>query len=640
MMKVGILFMVTIIFISTGWGAEYGGINSFNYDLCLAVAKKYGVAHKVVSVTSIISESVKQAAKNNGVELIGLKEDELNRADLIIDIVQEYCHYSSMVYWIGHDIKTGAIACECAQKRGDKFVFIHHMDYISYYAFKACNGKRASEKENEQISLLKKADFVFAVGPLLRDSARKKIDEEKKVHMLIPGLAEVEEIKNKNNKTVALTFGRVEKDNDIIKQTNLAIAGFSKAVGTSKFLFSKNKPMMRVIGCDSDTSNEYKEVQKIGEKYAEELINVIPIPYTLNRNELFDYIKRSGFCLMLSYHEGFGLTGYEAIAAGLPLICSVNSGLYKFLDEELVPPLSGWVHGIEVEGQLNEDAEENYTKKDLNKVSETICTVISDYDSSKENAIKLRRELLKRGYTWENCAENFVSVLLTIVADKKQEIKKDVICCQEECKKGRKLSEFIECYLLPSFCLAILELQHSDNLEAFMRCIVVKYTQDGKNRFTVFSAKNSIDVLGMVQKVRGTKRLRPKNYGVVGIMNRERVPVFYNFEDKVCYALSLGGNAEKISCPKNMGSKDKRIALMVAPMFYNNEIVGVLSFDFFQTDLESKNILKRIEKDDKELGRILYCASLFAATTTEILASEFERDVEYLKLDRKEEYYD
>lgn len=629
--------MITFIFISTGWGAEFGGINSFNYDLCLAVAKKYGTTQKIVSVTGIVSESVKRMARDSGIELIGLEDDEINNKDLVIEVVQEYCHYASMVYWIGHDIKTGAIACACAKERGEKSVFIHHMDYISYYAFKSCSGRKASERENEQISLLKRADFVFAVGPLLRDSAKNKLGEEKEIHMIIPGVAEITEVKNKDNKTVALTFGRVEKDNDIIKQINLAIAAFGKVVGSNKFLFSKNKPMMRVIGCDSDTSEEYKEIQNLGEKYAGELINIIPMPYTKNRSELFDYIRRSGFCLMLSYHEGFGLTGYEAIAAGVPLICSVNSGLYKFLEQELNPPLNGWVYGVEIEAQLNETSDEKYTDNDLNKVSETICKVISDYDTSKENAIKLRSALLEKGYTWENCAEKFVSILSYLDNEKHFQIKKNLIRYEEEIKRGRKLSEFIEHYLLPSFCLSILELQHSDNLEAFMRCIVVKYTQDKKNRFTVFSAKNSIDILGIVQKVRGTKRLRPRNYGVIGTMNKEKVPVFYDFEDKVCYALSLGGNAEKISCPQNMGSKDKRIALMVAPMFYNNEIIGVLSFDFFQTNLESKNVLKRIKKDDKELGRILYCASLFAATTTEILVSEFDRDVDYLKLDRKEE---
>ena len=61
-MKVGNC-MITFIFISTGWGAEYGGINSFNYDLCLAVAQKYKGKHKVISVTRTISDSIKKDAK-------------------------------------------------------------------------------------------------------------------------------------------------------------------------------------------------------------------------------------------------------------------------------------------------------------------------------------------------------------------------------------------------------------------------------------------------------------------------------------------------------------------------------------------------------------------------------------------------
>lgn len=629
--------MITFIFISTGWGAEYGGINSFNYDLCSAVARKYSGVHKVISVTHIISESMKKDAKKNGIELIGLDAEELSNPNSIVDAVQDYCKFDSMIYWIGHDIKTGAVACKCSKQRGDKSVFIHHMDYASYYAFKSFNGEEATKRENEQTKLLKMADFIFAVGPLLRDSARKKVNGKKEVNMIIPGLADMGTIKGDDNKTVALTFGRVEKDNDIIKQTKLAIAAFSKAVGENEYLFEKNPPMMRVVGCDSNDSEEYKKIIDFASSYSKKLINILPVPYTKDRNKLFEYLQQSGFCLMLSYHEGFGLTGYEAISTGLPLICSVNSGLYKFLDQELCPPLSSWVHGVKIDGKLGEISGENYSDRDLLEVSKIICSVISNYQDCMRDAKKLRKELCSRGFTWEKCAERFISALLNQTNEKQERTVELETDSKYQIKKGRKLSEFIEQYLLPTYCLSILELQHSDNLEAYVRCIVVKYTKDGKNRFTVFSAKNSIDILGIVQKVRGTKKIRPRNYGVIGTMNKEKVPIFYDFENKQCYALSLGGNAEKISCPKNMGSKDKRIALMVAPMFYNNEIVGVLSFDFFQTDSENKNVLKRIEKDEKELGRILYSASLFAATTMEVLASEFDRDVDYLDLDRKEE---
>lgn len=629
--------MITFIFISTGWGAEYGGINSFNYDLCTAVARKYNGICKVISVTHIISDSMKRVAKKNGIELIGLNVEELNNSNSIINAVQDYCKFDSMIYWIGHDIKTGTVACECANQRRDKFVFIHHMDYVSYYAFKSFDGEEAIARESEQTKLLKMADFVFAVGPLLRDSAKKKVNRKKEVTMIIPGLAEMGTIKSNVNKTVAVTFGRVEKDNDIIKQTNLAIAAFSKAVREGDYLFKESEPMMRIVGCDNHNSEEYKKIMKFAGEYSKKLINILPVSYTKDRKKLFEYLEQSGFCLMLSYHEGFGLTGYEAISTGLPLICSINSGLYKFLDQELDPPLSSWVHGVKIEGQLGEISGKNYSDKDLKEVSKAICSVISDYDNCMKNAKKLREKLYSQGYTWEGCAERFISTLLNQTNEKQERTIGTETAINYEIRKGRKLSEFIEQYLLPTYCLSILELQHSDNLEAYMRCIVVKYTKDGKNRFTVFSAKNSIDILGIVQKVRGTKRIRPKNYGVIGVMNKEKVPIFYDFENKQCHALSLGGNAEKISCPKNMGSKDKRIALMVAPMFYNNEIVGVLSFDFFQTDSENKNILKRIEKDDKELGRILYSASLFAATTMEVLASEFDRDVDYLDLDRKEE---
>src|SRR5699024_9553029 len=100
-----------------------------------------------------ISDSIKKDAKKNGIELIGLDSEELSSPNSIIDAVQDYCKYDSMIYWIGHDIKTGAVTCECSNRRGDKFVFVHHMDYVSYYAFKSNNGEEAAKREQEQIEL-------------------------------------------------------------------------------------------------------------------------------------------------------------------------------------------------------------------------------------------------------------------------------------------------------------------------------------------------------------------------------------------------------------------------------------------------------------------------------------------------------
>lgn len=53
---------------------------------------------------------------------------------------------------------------------------------------------------------------------------------------------------------------------------------------------------------------------------------------------------------MLSIHEGFGLAGWEAIAAGIPLVVSKNSGLYEFLDDSFANQAAKYVYPIEIKG--------------------------------------------------------------------------------------------------------------------------------------------------------------------------------------------------------------------------------------------------------------------------------------------------
>jgi hypothetical protein len=53
---------------------------------------------------------------------------------------------------------------------------------------------------------------------------------------------------------------------------------------------------------------------------------------------------------MLSWHEGFGLVGWEAIAAEVPLVVSKRTGLYKLLDSPDDPVGAACVSVVDVRG--------------------------------------------------------------------------------------------------------------------------------------------------------------------------------------------------------------------------------------------------------------------------------------------------
>lgn len=190
-------------------------------------------------------------------------------------------------------------------------------------------------------------------------------------------------------------------------------------------------------------------------------------------------------------------------------------------------------------------------------------------------------------------------------------------------------SVFLENYLLPIFGKSMLNLSHSDNLNAYMRCIIVKFLPDQRKRFTVFVAKGNEDLVHAIRKHHKTREM---HYGVIGGMLKVNVPIFYDFLNDKCYQLSLAGTHEDSFAigVKNKGKKEKRIALLCAPIRDNmQETVGVLSFDFFEVIDECKNIIKIIEKVPEELDRILYYSELYACILSKYLLYDNMLDVDF-----------
>jgi len=54
--------------------------------------------------------------------------------------------------------------------------------------------------------------------------------------------------------------------------------------------------------------------------------------------------------MMPSWHEGFGLVAWEAIAAGIPLILGKNSGVYRYLLENYPGAETGYVYAVDLRG--------------------------------------------------------------------------------------------------------------------------------------------------------------------------------------------------------------------------------------------------------------------------------------------------
>lgn len=357
--------MATIVLLATAWGSKYGGINVVNLELTRALAEVLGSTGRVLCVVPHAEPNEVEDAKGTGVTLVplGLARDKLPDffdAGWVGTAEKELAArgVKTADWCMGHDAISGE-AANLLKKNGSArgSAIISHMSYADYQGVKHASFADAEKKSEEQREILKGADVVLAVGPLLRDRASEMVDH--KVTMIVPGLSDIT-LRPPRKQLVALSFGRFEAKNDRIKQIRLVGEGLAEACKRAREpggpALLHDNPQLKLIGVSKD-EKEAADLRTIMKERAGKIINLRPLPYQEDRQKLFEEIAGSNLALMLSWHEGFGLTGWEAIAAELPLIVSKQSGLYRFLKENGLHTL---VHGLDVDGSFGDDETPNF----------------------------------------------------------------------------------------------------------------------------------------------------------------------------------------------------------------------------------------------------------------------------------------
>jgi glycosyltransferase involved in cell wall biosynthesis len=336
-----------LVLLTDAWGAKYGGINSFNMDFAKGLGLLLSETHQVICVVLEATEDEREDARRKHVRLLSVGRSEHHghfeafRAAEVVTAVRGAIPGAPILWWIGHDTITGDLALALPNAAGEgQCALINHMSYQDYVSYKHGVGAKARDKAAKQRSMFKRADKVFAVGPLLRQRLADMLGREsEKVPMLVPGLADIE-IAPQPKQFIGITFGRLDPENDRIKQGWLAAAAFASAYAEALkspavLPAYRSPPLLNLIGLAAAGGAEEDALHQFVEGRAGRVLNLIPVPYDDNRDRVFEQLRRCSLAMMLSWHEGFGLTGWEAIAAGVPLIVSENSGVRLLIDEIL-----------------------------------------------------------------------------------------------------------------------------------------------------------------------------------------------------------------------------------------------------------------------------------------------------------------
>lgn len=388
-----------IVVVATGWGPKYGGINSFNYDLCRALGPILDDEYRLICAVPYISESeINENAKFN-IHFceIGFPLSSPTLAFQINELVNEK-YPGETIWWIGHDIYSGEIVNYGKNKFAGQSAVFQHMAYRLYHTYKTYDGNHTIVLDEKQRKIAEECDTLIGVGPLLYKHAKSFKDDS--VFLVIPGLQKIDIRKRNKDLFDIILFGRMEEDDDVIKQSSLGAEIFHEFSKRIRDFEQLTKTNLTVVGlpCEDDKfKNGVKSLKDIVKND-----NIIPMKFTENRESLFKELTRQHACFMLSLHEGFGLAGWEAIAAEVPLIVSEQSGLYELIYEEHAELLSK-IYPV--------DVREDKKSKRVDKALDHLIKICLKPEEAAKKAKTLKQTLMEQGYTWENSARSFANAL-------------------------------------------------------------------------------------------------------------------------------------------------------------------------------------------------------------------------------------
>ena len=311
---------VTIL--ASEWGSSKGGLSTINRELAIQLAK-----FSCIEVTFFLpkcSEEDKRAGASHGISILEAKRrNGFNELDslcfppenLRIDVV------------VGHGVKLGRQAQVIRNSHKCKWVQVVHTDPEELGMFKCYENpiSTGEEKHHVEVELCRMADFVVGVGPKLAEAFRKYLGFCKRhedVFELIPGLFEdfstVQQVPDERKECSVLVFGRGDVEDFKLKGFDIA-AKSAAALSDTALVF---------VGAPH---GKHEEIAKRFVDFGIPEKRLRVRGYMNIREALKQLFCQVDLVLMPSRTEGFGLTGLEALSAGLPVIVSKNSGFGEAL---------------------------------------------------------------------------------------------------------------------------------------------------------------------------------------------------------------------------------------------------------------------------------------------------------------------
>ena len=314
---------VNVTILASEWGPRNWGLSTINRELAIQLAK-----FPEVEITFFLpkcSQEDKNVALDHKVKIVEATPlscfEQLDWLcfppnDLEIDIV------------VGHGVKLGRQAQVIKKSKTCKWVQVVHTDHEELGMFKSYSRSisKGEEEHKNEVELCEMADHVVGLGPKLSEAFRSCLsgcNKDGYVFDLTPGVfEEFETVKqvsrSDGQQRRVLVFGRGDVE-------DFELEGFDIA---GKAIAALQDTHLVFVGA---LDGKHKEIAKRLMEYGVPASRLKVKGFVQDRENLKRLLQQADLLVMPSRAGGFGLTGLEAMSAGLPVLVSCNSGFGQAL---------------------------------------------------------------------------------------------------------------------------------------------------------------------------------------------------------------------------------------------------------------------------------------------------------------------
>ena len=378
---------VKVTILASEWGSSKEELSTMNRELAIQLAKCPEV--EITVFLPQCSQKDKKEALKYKVKIVeatprsGFKQlDWLCSPpeDLQIDIV------------VGHGVKLGKQAQFIKDMKKCKWIQVVHTDPEECGMFKSYSYPISKDKDKHktEVELCEMADHVVGIGPKLSEAFRSYLrgcQKDDYVLDFTPGVFEefetVKQVPSERKPRSVLVFGLGDVEGFKLKGFDIAGRAIA-ALKDTRLVF---------VGAPE---GKHEEITQRLNRCGVPLNRLRVRGFVKDRESLKRLFQEVDLVVMSSRTEGFGLTGLEALSAGLPVLVSHNSGFGEALSS--VPFGSSFVVNSEDPADWSAAIQKLWEKDRKIRVEE----------------VKTLRDLYGRKYNWAEQIKGLVNKMINL----------------------------------------------------------------------------------------------------------------------------------------------------------------------------------------------------------------------------------